>query len=111
MRRQLADILEEAGYRVAADGAAPVLHVELTRLEYSIEQKDLTKKITTVAGIKAVFRKGNKSYTNTYTITRNSSMLLEPSAADNTKLINETLTAAFRKLLGDKQLFGLLNGE
>jgi uncharacterized lipoprotein len=111
MRRQLAAVLENAGYRVAADGAAPVMHVELTRLDYSVKQKGLAREITTVAGIRAMFRKGDRSYNNTYTITRNSSMLMEPSAADNTKLINETLTAAFRRLLGDKELFGLVNGE
>lgn len=111
MRQQLAAVLQNAGYRVTADGAAPVLHVELTRLDYSIKQKDLAKKITTVAGITAMFKKGNRTYTNTYTITRNSSMLMEPSATDNAKLINATLTAALRRLLGDKELFGLINGE
>lgn len=110
IRRTLADALTAAGYRVVEDDSAPALRVEIARLDYTVREEKLTRTITTVAGLNAVYSKGNRTYTNSYTVTRNTEVLTAPGAAKNAELINATLKAAFQRLLGDSQLFGLING-
>ena len=110
IRRTLADALTAAGYRVVGDDSAPALRVEIARLDYTVREEKLTRTITTVAGLNAVYSKGNRTYTNSYTVTRNTEVLTAPGAVKNAELVNATLTAAFQRLLGDRQLFGLING-
>jgi uncharacterized lipoprotein len=110
IRRTLADALTAAGYRVVEDDSTPALRVEIARLDYTVREEKLTRTITTVAGLNAVYSKGNRTYTNSYTVTRNTEVLTAPGAAKNAELINATLKAAFQRLLGDSQLFGLING-
>ena len=110
IRRTLAAALTAAGYRVVEDDSAPVLRIEIAGLGYTIREDKLTRTITTVARLKAAYAKGNRTYENTYTVTRNKEVLTAPGAIKNAELINATLTAAFQRLLGDGQLFGLING-
>lgn len=110
IRRTLTNELTAAGYRVVEDESAPALRVEIARLDYTVREEKLTRTITTVAGLNAVYSKGNRTYTNSYTVTRNTEVLTAPGAAKNAELINATLAAAFQRLLGDSQLFGLING-
>jgi uncharacterized lipoprotein len=110
IRRSLTAALTAAGYRVVEDDTTPALRVEIARLDYTVREGKLTRIITTVARLNAVYSKGNKTYTNSYTVTRNTEVLTAPGAVRNAELINSTLTAAFQRLLGDSQLFGLING-
>ena len=95
---------------MVGDDSAPALRVEIARLDYTVREEKLTRTITTVAGLNAVYSKGNRTYTNSYTVTRNTEVLTAPGAVKNAELVNATLTAAFQRLLGDRQLFGLING-
>lgn len=110
VRRNLAAALEKSGYRVEAAGSAPVLRVEIAGLDYSVREKDVSREITTVARINAVFSRAGRTYNNTYTITRHKSMLAAPGTDDNAELINATLAAALQRLLGDGELFGFITG-
>jgi len=109
VRRRLSAALENAGYRVVGAGSAPVLHVEIAGLDYSVNKQEVSREVTTVARINAVFRKGNKTYNNTYTVTRHKKMLFAPGEDENAKLINATLAAALQRLLDDNELLGLIN--
>lgn len=109
VRRRLSTALENAGYRVVGEGSAPVLHVEIAGLDYTVSRQEVSREVTTVARINAVFRKGNKTYNNTYTVTRHKKMLFAPGENENSKLINATLAAALQRLLDDNELLGLIS--
>lgn len=109
VRRRLTAALENAGYRVVGKGSAPVLRVDIAGLDYTVRKQEVSREITTVARINAVFRKGNKTYNNTYTVTRHKKMLFVPGEDENAKLINATLAAALQRLLDDNELFGVIN--
>ena len=63
-----------------------------------------------MAAVQAVFSRDGRTYTNTYTVTRKRQLVTEPSTVKNAEYINTALAAALRRLLGDRELFGLING-
>ena len=67
--------------------------------------------IETRAVVNAIYKKGNKTFTNTYTVTRKKEMLTAPDEAENETLINDTLAAALQQMLEDGELFTLINSS
>ena len=109
LRQSLVTALRKMGYEVLADPSSPALRVELATLGYRVIEDKVTRHIETRAAVNAVFNKENKTFTNTYTITRNKEMLAPPGEGENVQLINDTLAAALQQMLEDGDLFNLID--
>ncbi|MEX2525618.1 MAG: YajG family lipoprotein [Gammaproteobacteria bacterium] len=108
IRESLSGALENMGYRLVEDGSAQPLKVEIVALEYGVDKEKVTRSIKTYAAINAAYRKGDRTYHNTYKVTRTKKMLTAPGMEENQTLINETLAAALQQMLRDGELFGLI---
>ena len=111
LRQSLAKALSKMGYEVTTGHPMPGLRVEVTSLSYRVIDDKVTRHIETRAVVNAIYKKGNKTFTNTYTVTRKKEMLTAPDEAENETLINDTLAAALQQMLEDGELFTLINSS
>lgn len=109
LRKDLTAALEKMGYRIVEDGSAQPLKVEITALDYEVRKEKVTRIIETHAAINAAYRKGDRTYHNSYRVTRTKKMLTTPGMEENQTLINDTLTAALQQMLRDGELFRLID--
>ena len=109
LHQNLVKALDKMGYDVITGQSTPVLRVEIAALRYRVIDDKVTRHIETRAVVNAVYHKGIKTFTNTYTVTRKKEMLTAPGERENAQLINDTLAAALQQLLEDGELFTLVN--
>lgn len=111
LHQSLTAALNKMGYEVIAGPSAPVLRVEIAALSYQVIDDKVTRHIETKAVVNAIYKKGNKTFTNTYTLTRKKEMLTAPGEEENARLVNGTLAAALQQMLEDRQLFNLISNQ